>query len=139
MKSYARAAVAVLLSLTPTITAAWARPAEDRPMSFTLEPDGTIVATGVIDEGAPSRFEAFLAENRERVGEGATVRLSSPGGSLWDGVLLGTMIYERRLNTSVGTPRPTGGGRPIRVKAHGKKREHGRDPFDFGCGSLYPV
>ena len=32
-----------------------------------------------------------------------------------------------------------GGGRPIRVKAHGKKREHGRDPFDFGCGSLYPV
>jgi hypothetical protein len=31
------------------------------------------------------------------------------------------------------------GGRPARVKAHGKKREHGQNSCDFGMETLSPV
>jgi hypothetical protein len=65
----------------------------------------SIFARGRIDPGTVSRFEQFL-ESRV-VDEGTAVYLNSPGGSLVEGIQLGKVIRQRKLDTSIGAEGPS--------------------------------
>lgn len=57
-----------------------------------------ILATGQIDKESPSQFKAFVKD----FPRGGWVALSSPGGDLMGGMLLGMAIRESGFNTTIG-------------------------------------
>jgi len=74
--------------------------AAQEPMQFSYSrADQSIFARGRIDPGTVSRFQQFL--DAHSIDEGATVYLNSPGGSLVEGIQLGKVIRQRKLDTSI--------------------------------------
>ena len=63
-------------------------------MTFDLQADGRLMATGTI---MPGTAKAFAAEVDKRGGYVKTVVLHSPGGSLGDALAMGRLIREREI------------------------------------------
>lgn len=70
----------------------------DRPLRFTLERGGVLLARGTIDEGAAGRFIEEIAALGRRI---TTIALDSPGGSLDDAMAMATVIRRNNLRTQV--------------------------------------
>jgi hypothetical protein len=87
------------------------------PMTFTFEQDDlrpldmglrqTVYAQGEITPGTANRFLSFLRLHNVLPGE--EVMLNSPGGSLIDGMAIGEIIRNQKLNTEVGVQGDTYG------------------------------
>ncbi|MGH8158059.1 MAG: hypothetical protein ACREPQ_08055 [Rhodanobacter sp.] len=59
---------------------------------------------GVIDAGAPQRFEAL--ERSGKIPAGSDIYLNSPSGDLGAGMALGRLFRAGSMTTHLGTPRP---------------------------------
>lgn len=83
----------------------------DRPMTFRLVSTcdgrvcpGFILAQGVIASTTPKDFERFLVSQAKNEGLSYNqVYFDSPGGSLYGGLLLGRLIRQNELSTTVGS------------------------------------
>lgn len=92
--------IATVLSAAPSATGA------AEPMAFEIVSTDlscgectTIFASGEIVQSTLSSFRSFLAQHHPPLG--TTVVLNSPGGSLFAGLELGSIIRSNRLHTSV--------------------------------------
>ncbi len=85
---------AVLLGFTVTGTAA----AADFLEKTSADGSSYLLLQGRIDEGDAKRLEQLLFSGK--VGS-RTVAFNSPGGSLWEGVLMGRILRYRGFNTYV--------------------------------------
>jgi hypothetical protein len=90
-------------------------------MSFDLQGDGRLVATGTIE---PGTAEAFAAEVGKRGGYVKTVVLHSPGGSVRDALTMGRLIRQKGFATEVENGRYCASSCPL-VFAGGAERRAG--------------
>jgi hypothetical protein len=90
-------------------------------MTFDLQADGRLVATGTIQ---PGTAKAFAAEVEKRGGYVKTVVLHSPGGSVSDALEMGRLIRARSFATEVGDGRYCASSCPL-VFAGGVERQAG--------------
>src|SRR5690242_3460702 len=78
---------------------------ESHAMDFTRVGD-VVIATGEITRGDAHKFANFIhANNMEHMGLGENttfIKLSSPGGNLFEGMALGEAIREAEFQTVVG-------------------------------------
>ena len=88
-------------------------------MAFTLQQEDLrpdfdlhqwIFADGELTPGTAERFHAFVEANPGLL-DHATVYLNSPGGSVDEGIALGTLIRRLHYSTNVGLP----GSKPMTV------------------------
>jgi hypothetical protein len=82
------------------IAAPWPAMAQDGMQFSFSRSNQSIFSRGRIDPGTVARFEQFL--DSHAVDEGTTVYFHSPGGSLVEGIQLGKVIRQRKLDTSIG-------------------------------------
>jgi len=68
------------------------------PLEIVLAPGGVLTLTGTIDVGAAQRFRTEVEARGEYV---RTVVLNSPGGSVQDAMLIGTLIGSSGFDTRV--------------------------------------
>lgn len=112
------ALLAFAASLSTSQGRSWATEAPSSPMRFEWRQEGPveicgrtcrswISAVGMITSGTPARFGAF-AEGRDV--RGATVVLDSEGGSTLGAIVLGDMIRNLNLATTVGRTIELSGG-----------------------------
>jgi hypothetical protein len=87
-------------------------------MSFDLQSDGRLIATGTI---MPGSAKAFADEVEKRGGYVKTVVLHSPGGSLGDALAIGRLIREKKFATEVADGRYCASACPL-VFAGGVER-----------------
>jgi hypothetical protein len=90
-------------------------------MSFDLQSDGRLIATGAI---MPGTAKAFAGEVEKRGAYVKTVVLHSPGGSMHDALAMGRLIRERRFATEVADGRYCASACPL-VFAGGVERRAG--------------
>jgi hypothetical protein len=90
-------------------------------MTFDLQADGRLVATGTIQ---PGTAKAFAAEIEKRGGYVKTIVLHSPGGSVSDALEMGRLIRARSFATEVGSDRYCASSCPL-VFAGGVERDVG--------------
>ena len=90
-------------------------------MSFDLQGDGRLLATGTIE---PGTAEAFAAEVGKRGGYVKTVVLHSPGGSVRDALAMGRLIRQKGFATEVENGRYCASSCPL-VFAGGAERRAG--------------
>jgi hypothetical protein len=90
-------------------------------MSFDLQSDGRLVASGTI---MPGTAKAFADEVEKRGGYVKTVMLHSPGGSLSDALAIGRLIRERKFATEVADGRYCASACPL-IFAGGLERRAG--------------
>jgi hypothetical protein len=69
-----------------------------KPMTFDLQGNGKLLATGTI---TPGISEAFAAEVKKHGDYIKTVIVNSPGGSVADALVMGKLIRERKFSTEV--------------------------------------
>ncbi len=74
----------------------------EHDMQFTLSDIG-IEADGIIENDTYKLFDNFLIENPS-VKPGMSVHLTSPGGSVYGGLMLGHSFTQYGFDTFVGTP-----------------------------------
>ena len=92
-----------------------------KTMSFDLQADGRLLATGTI---MPGTAKAFADEIEKRGGYVKTVALHSPGGSLHDALTIGRLIRERKFSTEVADGRYCASACPL-IFAGGVERKAG--------------
>ena len=90
-----------------------------KAMSFDLQADGRLLATGTI---MPGTAKAFADEIDKRGGYVKTVALHSPGGSLHDALTIGRLIRERKFSTEVADGRYCASACPL-IFAGGVERK----------------
>ncbi len=78
------------------------RIAYQAPMQFCMRTGIYISAVGVITQNTPNEFLRFLSKVDKLGFTPAAVTFHSPGGSLFGGLTLGSIIRERKLHTRVG-------------------------------------
>jgi hypothetical protein len=93
--------------------------ADWQPIAFTLEADGTLLASGQIDEGAALRLQAAFDTYGDRV---KRVSLDSPGGALNDAIAMARILRKQRVGTVVETGAVCASSCPL-VMAGGVTRE----------------
>lgn len=92
-----------------------------KAMSFDLQSDGRLVATGSI---MPGTAKSFADEVEKRGGYVKTVVLHSPGGSLGDALAIGRLIRQKKFATEVENGRYCASACPL-VFAGGVERRAG--------------
>ena len=90
-------------------------------MTFDLQADGRLLATGAIQ---PGTAKVFAAEVEKRGGYVKTVVLHSPGGSVIDALEMGRLIRQKNFATEVGNGRYCASSCPL-VFAGGIARHAG--------------
>ena len=90
-------------------------------MSFDLQADGRLLATGTI---MPGTAKTFADEVGKRGGYVKTVVLHSPGGSLSDALAIGRLIREKKFATEVESGRYCASACPL-IFAGGVERRAG--------------
>ena len=90
-------------------------------MTFDLQSDGRLIATGTIQ---PGTAKAFAAEVEKRGGYVKTVVLHSPGGSVTDALEMGRLIRTKNFATEVADGRYCASSCPL-VFAGGVERRAG--------------
>ncbi len=90
-------------------------------MTFDLQADGRLLATGAIQ---PGTAQDFAAEVAKRGGYVKSVALHSPGGSLADALTMGRLIREKGFATEVESGRYCASACPL-VFAGGVERRAG--------------
>ena len=91
------------------------------PITFDLQPDGILAATGTIDPGAAERFAGELENRGEYI---KTVVLNSPGGSVQDALVMAQAIRDHKIGTRVQSGALCASSCPL-VLAGGVSREAG--------------
>lgn len=102
----------------------------DQSITFIMEADGVLSATGTIDAGAADRLAQTLKAHDVR-----TVSLNSPGGSLNDAVLMARLIRKRGIATEVLDGALCASSCPL-VFAGGVERRAGAEAA-FGVHQFY--
>jgi len=92
-----------------------------KTMSFDLQSDGRLLATGTI---MPGTGKAFADEIGKRGGYVKTVVLHSPGGSLTDALAIGRLIRDKKFATEVESGRYCASACPL-IFAGGIERRAG--------------
>jgi len=87
------------LTVLVSVAASWPAMAQDAMQFAYHRGNQSVFARGRIEPGTAARFEQFL--DSHGVEEGTTVFFHSPGGSLDEGIQLGKMIRQRKLDTSI--------------------------------------
>lgn len=103
-------------------------------MTFDLQADGRLIATGTI---VPGTADSFAAEVGKRGGYVRTVVLHSPGGSVQDALKMGRLIRERGYHTAVESGRYCASSCPL-VFAGGVERR-AADRAAIGVHQVFAV